>query len=201
MTRVPEPDPPEVRSRPTWPTPLGRCRAMQPSAARCKLWTRLLARWLELEDAEDTNALLAMPGVHWCLRLCCAVAAARAIGATSRAAVAHHGLNDLSRGEDLPYMQQAKFKTVRGARATRGQTHCRPDRMRMPYSVLTLRSSGDAACKERRVSCIAAFHRTAAGAPAAPSSSHHNDDKYDDGYDEADATADGVLLEEVEWVE
>ena len=28
MIRVPEPDPPEVRSRPTWPTPLGRCRAM-----------------------------------------------------------------------------------------------------------------------------------------------------------------------------
>ena len=78
--------------------PSGSVSAMHASDARCKLWTRLLARWLELEDAEDTNALLAMPGVHWCLRLCCAVAAARAIGATSRAAVARHGLNDLSRG-------------------------------------------------------------------------------------------------------
>ena len=60
MIRVPEPDPPEVRSRPTWPTPLGRCRAMPAEVRAVNLRAAVLALWLEPEDDRHRRALLVM---------------------------------------------------------------------------------------------------------------------------------------------
>ena len=74
---------------------------------RRKLWATQLALWLELEDGRHSYALLAMPGVHSCARLCRAVADERAETPKTFAVAGCHGLKDLSRREGLPGVQQA----------------------------------------------------------------------------------------------
>ena len=111
MIRVPEPDPPEVRSRPTWPTPLGRCRAMHCLLDVATLRATYLAPWFELEDASSCRAHLwhssQMQGVPLCLRSTRLPRPHRAQSHKSRPIARCHKMTDLSRGEDLPCMQQA----------------------------------------------------------------------------------------------
>jgi hypothetical protein len=71
------------------------------------LWSRVLTLWFDLEDARRCGALVIMWRVRRTRSLAHAMASRRERGTTRSAAVGCHALKDLSRGEDLPWMQQA----------------------------------------------------------------------------------------------
>ena len=99
MIRVPEPDPPEVRSRPTWPTPLasGSVSGHAKNDFCHDFRAPSIRDGIDSVSSRCICALVTVSRVRKCIRSTRSKRAHRARVPKRRAAVRCHALNDLSR--------------------------------------------------------------------------------------------------------